>query len=756
MKATLRRVFVALFQRLLVLCQRLGRQSFQCLLRLYSALLRRITPDIRCSGTGDESSYSGSNRATLPKFFYSSPDSTQCDSLTGSSAIVAYSSVPTTPPRALTYQRHVSTDSCNTTPLSPTSTLHDSPGTISDSKAGKGKASHPMGFGILAQGSSQPNGAFTAEPAKLVAPPIKHIRCTFPSIAPRYDRKIPIKSEHGPFTFAPLQTLEVHKDHYIPDWILYVQPEGQPYFYNDKGSSTQTFSYLTEANLFNAGILAEVNLFVERFEHKAHQLSESHLPSKVDVVLEIGEKDWLYYMVDLDRRCVFWIDECVIDEYIMPPNFGVERSEHLRHLLDFEFWQHVEYFPSHRPLLDGVLDELMGILIHSHIDVITSLTSTAAYDDQELQALMGSVKHLQVLQESARASSYVVTASARLMALFANERFYNFSGFHGARLSLDQSVRGESETSHSWLIKSLSPVLFYSPETHLLGLQRLWVDGVIKARHWKKFQSRLERDWEGFVLYSTVLLNANVAFLAIAVVLSNNNGLLFSPAAVASQVSMIASLGSIIIGLLLVRQLRISARESANDAIAYLEHRTHPQLGLETMAILYSLPFALLMWGMITFLTAVAIMCFYDADGNSTLVTRLIYGVPWVFVVLLISWTVLTGWETTQRVNWRSLIPSFDAREAWRRWRKRDSGEEEVADESDGGLELEDIDSRSIRSSHSVRSNITVTGRKWRSRVRKLTEGPRRRLTWKKPSFRDQNELTPTSSRFSYLDERPS
>lgn len=59
-----------------------------------------------------------------------------------------------------------------------------------------------------------------------------------------------------------------------------------------------------------------------------------------------------------------------------------------------------------------------------------------------------------------------------------------------------------------------------------------------------------------------------MAFLAIPFVESNNNSFWMSPAAVLSQVSTIASLGSIIVGLLLTRQLRMTAKESADDAVS--------------------------------------------------------------------------------------------------------------------------------------------------------------------------------------------
>ncbi|OBZ67954.1 hypothetical protein A0H81_12486 [Grifola frondosa] len=48
--------------------------------------------------------------------------------------------------------------------------------------------------------------------------------------------------------------------------------------------------------------------------------------------------------------------------------------------------------------------------------------------------------------------------------------------------------------------------------------------------------------------------------------------------------------------------------------VTFLTNRRHPTLGLETLAIIYSLPYALLMWAMITFLLAFAFECFFDTD----------------------------------------------------------------------------------------------------------------------------------------------
>jgi len=72
---------------------------------------------------------------------------------------------------------------------------------------------------------------------------------------------------------------------------------------------------------------------------------------------------------------------------------------------------------------------------------------------------------------------------------------------------------------------------------------------------------------------ATVLLNANVAFLAIQSVdqISENNNPDRSPAQIASYLSIIASIGSIILGLLLIRQNRTKSRETADDVVSGIE-----------------------------------------------------------------------------------------------------------------------------------------------------------------------------------------
>lgn len=107
-----------------------------------------------------------------------------------------------------------------------------------------------------------------------------------------------------------------------------------------------------------------------------------------------------------------------------------------------------------------------------------------------------------------------------------------------------------------------------------------------------------------------MLLNGNVGFLAIQSV-DNSDKHYLSGAQIASYLSIVASVGSILLGLkLLLRQRKsklthkddILVRLPSNFTISYFadsNQRFNPNGNnqyLEIQAILHSLPYALLMW----------------------------------------------------------------------------------------------------------------------------------------------------------------
>jgi hypothetical protein len=116
------------------------------------------------------------------------------------------------------------------------------------------------------------------------------------------------------------------------------------------------------------------------------------------------------------------------------------------------------------------------------------------------------------------------------------------------------------------------------------------------------------------------MLTVSVSFLAVPGVTLyslNTNGeatIFKSSSQIAATLSVEASVGSIVIGLLLARHNRTKQEASPSDAVSertvapnicadatfaqhiYLEENCRKFFGLEPMAIIFSLPWALLMW----------------------------------------------------------------------------------------------------------------------------------------------------------------
>jgi len=118
----------------------------------------------------------------------------------------------------------------------------------------------------------------------------------------------------------------------------------------------------------------------------------------------------------------------------------------------------------------------------------------------------------------------------------------------------------------------------------------MWVDGIMHKSVWEECVKKMSQEWQEFVFFvssglhtctmiksiplqATVMLNANVAFLAIQSVDVNNvnGGPYRSPAQISSYLSVIANIGSIILGLLLMRQNRTKGRETADEAVSYYQ-----------------------------------------------------------------------------------------------------------------------------------------------------------------------------------------
>ncbi|OJA21581.1 hypothetical protein AZE42_04114, partial [Rhizopogon vesiculosus] len=132
---------------------------------------------------------------------------------------------------------------------------------------------------------------------------------------------------------------------------------------------------------------------------------------------------------------------------------------------------------------------------------------------------------------------------------------------------------------------------------------------------------------------ATVLLNANVGFLAINTV--DKGGRSFVQ--LASYMSLVTSLGSIVLGLVFVSRDRTTGENTALKTATYLSKLHHRKHGLEKLAIIYSLPKALLMWGMIFFFAAFSVN--WGIPGDT--VSRSIVGALILIVFVMVSYGII-------------------------------------------------------------------------------------------------------------------
>ncbi|KAH9855343.1 hypothetical protein C2E23DRAFT_858007 [Lenzites betulinus] len=463
----------------------------------------------------------------------------------------------------------------------------------------------------------------------------------------RYDDYPTIPNEEAVWILRPI-TLTFPIDPVPDGWTPCIHPEGRLYFYH-----SQKRIY-TDANVRDYTIRGILAVLESRLNGIIREQG-LELPPDCELMLGLesrpisGGYNWLYYYVDHKTRSLFWLTEFDIFTILEPDVPCIRSPSDVKYAIEAKYWTHCEMYPYNHEISEDVFTELSGLLTFAAVDTLTALTSTVTYRHDEVHRMMGLVKATKAIAHS----EYATVIVGRLMGLLAQQRYLNRYGHTYARQNRTQSVLNIKKHPRTPLITLLSPLFWNAPEVHLRGLEKIWIDGIICILPWSDFIGKLQGEWQEFVLYATVLLNANVAFLAIPSVDDGSKQL--SAAQISSNLSIVTSVGSILLGLLLIRQHRVKSKDTADDAWRYLSSRKHPTLGLETLAIIYSLPYALLMWAMVTFLLAFSFECFSTPDR----VGVFFFAAVWIAITILVGWCIFTGWES-------SGTPLMDTLLAWR------------------------------------------------------------------------------------------
>ncbi|KAG2094834.1 uncharacterized protein F5147DRAFT_642204 [Suillus discolor] len=437
-------------------------------------------------------------------------------------------------------------------------------------------------------------------------------------------------------------------------WEAHVHPEGTLYFYHP---GKRVF---TDTNVQVQAFLNDLNDCADDLLALARS-SGVDLTSSIELTLQLGvdpdtkERVCSYYFTDRAERTLFWLHELGTED-LFDGVRGVRDHSHIRYVIQFQYWVHCELYPNNREAesQNGLLMELREIIVHAGADVITSEKSLSPFGGEELSKILELINHLQGAQmhtntaklrvtqitrlpetTSEACSPHSICVIARFMQYFARAKFFNFCGQSCARLEADQSIY-LTDDEHilksvlSWIMELLC---FGAPHAQMTELQRVWVDKSTSSPRWKDFNDKLSREWISITIYSTVMLTVDLSFLSVPSVNAQTS---HSVAIITAYLSTFCVVGSLVVSISLAGQNRKYGNVSANNAVVFLTRMTNSIFGDKALAILHSLPYALLMWGMVYFVIGFSFLAF-----QPTSVTLLvIVGCGLLVVILLTLWPI--------------------------------------------------------------------------------------------------------------------
>ncbi|KAI6132455.1 hypothetical protein EDD16DRAFT_407590 [Pisolithus croceorrhizus] len=437
-------------------------------------------------------------------------------------------------------------------------------------------------------------------------------------------------------------------------WIKYVQPEGAPYYLHEE---KRIITDLTESQQ----LLQASDYLLGR----AHELG---LPLHLDVELVISEvpgpeerRNFGYYFVDHRQRLLFWVDDYNLLKIFFNVK-GVTERDHMKQAVLTQYWIHIGLYPNRRELKVDDYEELRNILTCAIADAVTSKTPLAPFDLDSLTRMLDLVEKLE--GSIGKENPYAVWVIARFAREFSSSRFINFSGQHCARLDAGKSIYAShdhpSRSGSSFLIRIFDLFLFQSASGHIEELRQMWVDQIVHYPHWKEYIAKLTSEWARFTIFSTVLLTTNVGLLAAPALGSGGGGPGGGSGGTAAIISIYLSIFFSVASILTSIQLtnRVGGKEysSAVSTSALLKRVNKSLFGTDSLAIMYSLPYAFLLWGIFLFVLGISLLIF--SSTNHAMLASL---APFFFLLFIFSiWPSISGHGTCEMFEklWRrkSLI----------------------------------------------------------------------------------------------------
>ncbi|EKM58097.1 uncharacterized protein PHACADRAFT_182485 [Phanerochaete carnosa HHB-10118-sp] len=382
-------------------------------------------------------------------------------------------------------------------------------------------------------------------------------------------------------------------------WKAHECPEGKLYFYY---KSRRLLTMIDIENDQNRRQIERAG------DDLLSQLASMDAPDDAEITLmktHHGEEEAIgYYVASMSHQRIFWFKEVEVS-YVTNGERAVVSEMHLEKAVREQFWQHVEMFPNHRGLLGVAIRELKDAFAYGLCEDEINPVNTAA--------------------------------AARLLYSIYKERFLHFHGEAGARLDRkDSAYKADIRGPRSIIFNFILPLLFYMPSMYLEKLEGISVDSSFYNLYWSQFVEALKRDWEGSIIPATVLLSANVGFLAINSIDTTSPNK--SAAQISSYISSIFSLGIFIVAQILSRRhlLFVNRQPQPRDMLQFTIAGESRLIGLEGVAVAFSLPTALFLWSAVAFIVALMFIFFENGSFATKVVMGVVIGFMGIVVILLL------------------------------------------------------------------------------------------------------------------------
>ncbi|KAK0441982.1 hypothetical protein EV421DRAFT_1736587 [Armillaria borealis] len=397
------------------------------------------------------------------------------------------------------------------------------------------------------------------------------------------------------------QTGEEEEEVLPVGWTKHTHSDGKPYFYHDHDK------VVTEEWLYERDIAEKVARYISILKDAISKRSKSFGRVKLwHLYVEIAQ----YYFVNHDAECLFWLSKFT---------------------------------------LDGYLTELRGEMSP---DLIRNVTMS------ETSTVTRSIDTLKIMSKS-----IILAETAYMMALL-RDQIFNYHGQRDARTGRDESVYGYEHNNKKRTVpfRTMNLLLFYAPIKHYTSLHKVWVDRLISRGPWQHLIEQITDKWQQHVglekLYDNTIRRQSFSRLIwpFSLYLRSTRRVRASSTSFVTQLlcylSVASSMATIIIGLILMSHHNALKHVDVAVVTEFLERHWQEYIGFERLSIMYSTPYALLMWSMVSFLASFFLMCLESANPVSL---KVFVTLAFLLGTALCVWCIYLFWDGSDQWIQRCL-----------------------------------------------------------------------------------------------------